>query len=125
KLSPLCELIDHCCSEDETDVETDANDTPRKIFRVKRYVWRSTRLEALLLRLEAYDAHIKKTSPKNTPGAKPRTRVRDSMDLITSKSKPPCGLPIDCYDPEWLENVRLNDPNLYEELQVDDDPVLD
>lgn len=125
KLSPLCELIDNCCSEDETDVDDEANDSPKKIFKVKRFVWRSPRLEALLLRLEAYDAKKRKDSPKSTSGAKPRTRVRDSMDPITSQSTAPSGLPIDCYDPEWLEDVRLNDPNFYEALQVDDTPVLD
>lgn len=121
----MCELIDQCCSEDETDNEVEQVDASKKVFKVKKLPWRNARLEALILRLEAYDEEKKKVSPKNTPGAKPRNRIRDSLEALISNSKTPCGLPSDCYDPEWLANLRTNHPDQYEELQVDPTTVLD
>ncbi|KAH9818829.1 hypothetical protein DFH28DRAFT_887723, partial [Melampsora americana] len=118
-------IIDLCCSEDETDNELEPTDSPKKVFKVKKFEWRSARLEALLLRLEAYDEQKKKDSPKNTPGAKPQNRVRDSLNPLISQSQAPPGLPSDCYDPDWLEELRNNDPDRYEQLQVDPTTVLE
>lgn len=122
----MCELIDECCSEDETDTETQPTDqSPKKVFNVKIFEWRNERLEAMMLRLEAYDEQKKKDSPKNTPGIKPRTRIRNLLNPLISKSKAPTGLPFDCYNPEWLENLRNNHPDQYDALQVDPTPVLE
>ncbi|KAH9807517.1 hypothetical protein DFH28DRAFT_862323, partial [Melampsora americana] len=87
--------------------------------------WRNARLEALFVRLEAYDEQKKKDSPKNQAGAKPRTRVRNTTAPLISQSAAPSGLPCDCYDPEWLEKLRNHNPDEYEELQVDPTPILD
>lgn len=90
---------------------------------MKKFQWRNARLEALFLWLEACDEEQKKANPKNAVGCKPRTRVRD--DPLFSETKAPVGLPFDCYDPEWLENLRINDPDQYDELRVVETPKLD
>lgn len=123
KLAELCEVIDKCCSEDETDAEAERVEPRKKVYNVKKFPWRHTRLEALVLRLEAHDDKKRKDSPKGTKGAKPRDRVRNST--LISQSKTPPGLPFDCYDPEWLEELQNNNPDQYEALQVDPTPILD
>lgn len=87
------------------------------------FPWRKDRVETLMVRLEGHEERQKKDSPKGTTGAKPRTRVRGSG--LVSESKPPSGLPIDCFDSVWLEDLRINNPNQYEELQIEDTPLLD
>ncbi|KAH9814177.1 hypothetical protein DFH28DRAFT_1057331 [Melampsora americana] len=123
KVTSMCDVIDHCCSEDETDMETVSNDSPKKLYNVKKFQWRNPRVGALLLKLEAYDDRQRKENPKHRVGCQPRHRVRDKCLISTSKA--PSGLPSDCYDPEWLENLRTNHPDEYDELQADPTPVLD
>ncbi|KAH9808165.1 hypothetical protein DFH28DRAFT_936423 [Melampsora americana] len=100
-------------SEDETNNELEPTDSPKKVFKVKKFKW------------QTYNEQKKKDSPKNTPGAKPQNQVRDSLNPLISQSQAPPGLPSDCYDPDWLEELRNNNPDRYEQLQVDPTTVLE
>ncbi|KAH9806798.1 hypothetical protein DFH28DRAFT_1076340 [Melampsora americana] len=118
----LCNLIDHCCSDDESDFEGEPSGSQKKVFRIKKLVWRSTALQTLLLSLEAHRAKEKEKSPKGTPGVRPTERIRDSR--LLSQAEAPPALPIDCYDADWLKDLEQNHPEQYEMLQVDPTPIL-
>ncbi|KAH9819108.1 hypothetical protein DFH28DRAFT_1122695 [Melampsora americana] len=118
----FCNVIEQCCSDDETDLEDDPSGSQKKIFRIKKLEWRSTSLQTLLLSLDAHRSKEKDNSPKGTPGVRPTERVRDST--LLSRMEPPPGLPIDCYDAEWLKKVEEHEPEQYEALQVDPTPII-
>lgn len=118
----LCNLIDQCCSDDESDFENEPSGSQKKIFRIKKLVWRSSALQTLILSLEAHRSKEKENSPKGTPGVRPTERVRD-LSVLSEVQAPP-GLPIDCYDADWLKNLEEDDPDQFELLQVDPTPML-
>ncbi|EGF98181.1 uncharacterized protein MELLADRAFT_96091 [Melampsora larici-populina 98AG31] len=119
----LCNVIDHCCSDDESDFEDEPSGSSKKIFRVKKLAWRSAELQTLIFSLEAHRSKQKEISPKGTQGVRPTERIRGS-DMALSQVKAPPGLPIDCYDQEWLKDLEENHADQYEVLQVDPTPIL-
>ncbi|KAH9823455.1 hypothetical protein DFH28DRAFT_1078402 [Melampsora americana] len=119
---PLCTLIKAASSDDETDDDEDNAGEGQKRCRILAMPWRSVALEDLLLRLDAYHDRKKRDSPQGTRGAKPRIRLREREEYRKESRLPaPCGLPIDCYSPEWLSNL---DPEGREALDIDEEPAL-
>lgn len=118
KLLPLIPILEKCCSDDETDTEMT---TPsNKVCMIRRFEWRSTVLEQILIKIDECKKMRKENSPKGAPGLGPRTRTRDQRNPI-NPTEAPARLPIDCYDHNWLYPPGSQEPR----INVEDDQFLD
>lgn len=84
--------------------ESDYGDPSQPVFRRVRPVWRSADFQTFLWRLDDI-ALARKVAPVNwKQGRGPRFRPRTKK--VNRKSKPPPGLPRNCYDQTWLDSLR-------------------
>lgn len=69
-LWPLDPLITGCCSDDETDAEESAA-LDLKVCNIRRYEWRSARMDYILDKIDEYRDKRARSSPGSTPGGNP------------------------------------------------------
>lgn len=129
QLLELSRIIEHACSDDETDIEANNEGDPRNGIPciVRRLEWRSEKLRYLCILLDAYIHRRKASIPRSVgkqTGRPPRTRIRQK-DAPLSNIPPPPGLPVDCYCSSWLQNTKHKDPQAYNKLEVNPVPILD
>lgn len=119
----LSHIIEVACSDNETDNEAES---PTKSLRpavpcvIRILPWRSTDLQQVFVILDLYKAQLTSSIPKNTHGRPPRPRLRKA-NAPCSRLHPPNGLPIDCYNAEWLAKLS---PYELSTLEINKTPVL-
>ncbi|KAH7908130.1 hypothetical protein BJ138DRAFT_1208160, partial [Hygrophoropsis aurantiaca] len=104
---PLMTKLGNCTmSSDESEVEGD-----EKKFATVTPIWRSKELSAFLWRVDeaVSNQRIPKVGHNRVRGNPPRRRYRPSIARTSVKSTAPPGLPINCYDPVWRQNLREHD----------------
>jgi hypothetical protein len=103
----LIPIIEHCCSDDETDDEADPSllrpGAPMRAS-VLKLPWRSQQVERIMIALDRMKARRRDfaTRKPNTPP--PRVRRRPEHPKISSLPHPE-GLPVAFYDESWLKTL--------------------
>lgn len=134
-LLPILDIVNECCSDDETDMDN-PDTAERRPFKVRRLEWRSQKLLDIMLKIDA-QRHKTRTCNNVTPTSTPATRVRKKNGKVgitprdrmrhpnnpTNDKEPPFGLPSDCYDTEWVSGLRGNDKLAFESGMAG--PLLD
>lgn len=100
-------------SSDESDGEETGPDTPGRIFRVRKPVWRA---QIVGRWLQAFDSvHLKRRQvAQDKRGCYPRVRVRSSSAFSSSRSFV-AGLPSNAYDQSWMVRQSQVDVRATEE----------
>lgn len=107
------------CSGDESE---HSESGPTR-YVVTRLPWRSEELEELFKHLDSVHMSTRwMTQGKWDHGKLPGPRERGS-DRVDRASAPPPGLPVNCYDAEWLEDLQEMDTDAYQDLDVQ--PAVD
>lgn len=125
----LSTILDKTCSDDETDVEGRSQEHTHKGLPciVLIMEWRSEKLRYACILLDAYMERRKASIPGSTgkqTGRPPRPRIRQPNAPRSHIFAPP-GLPVDCYCPAWLQRTQIEEPRVYNQLDIDPIPVLD
>ncbi|EGG02494.1 uncharacterized protein MELLADRAFT_110089 [Melampsora larici-populina 98AG31] len=106
-LWPLDPLVTRCCSDDKTDAEESAA-LDSKVCNIRRYEWRSARMDYILDKIDEYRDKRARGSPGSTPGGNPYQRRIRSRNNPLNPSPPPIQLPLDCYNTEWYDSLAQN-----------------
>ncbi|EGG11265.1 uncharacterized protein MELLADRAFT_102618 [Melampsora larici-populina 98AG31] len=112
----LTQVVQACCSDDETNSEADQHED-RKMCKIWRLPWRNPQLEKIFDDIDA--ARERQNPAKGSPGTQPRVRQHNA-NYPVSKRGPPKGLNVDCYCPVWLDAVV----GRRELLKVVEQPIL-
>lgn len=83
-----------------------------RIFLIRKKPWRAAGVMALLRLMDG--AHC--TARAGGPGQPPRSR--EERDGLISQRAPVAGLPINFYNPEWLESLKRRNIIAYRALNV-------
>ncbi|KAH9931861.1 uncharacterized protein B0H18DRAFT_838513, partial [Fomitopsis serialis] len=87
-------------------------------YVVTKLPWRSKELEEFFKHLDSVHMSTRwMARGKWDHGKLPNPRERGS-DRVDRTSAPPPGLPVNCYDAEWLEDLKEADVDAYQDLDV-------
>ncbi|POV98308.1 hypothetical protein PSHT_14099 [Puccinia striiformis] len=107
----LIPVVEHCCSDDETDDEYPARPTPRRgsskipmRAKVLQLSWRSALVERIMIGLDLLRARRLAEAIQKPANPPPRVRRRAEQPNASSRS-PKVGLPILFYDEPWIKSL--------------------
>lgn len=114
-LWPLTKVLQHCTSDDETDV--DATPQARKVVKIRKFRWRNPQLETIFVAID--EARDRRRDIRLPTGAPPAIRER-GLDNPYNEAEIPHGLSVDCYCPNFLRGLGAG----VAELEIDPRPIL-
>ncbi|EGG10880.1 uncharacterized protein MELLADRAFT_92227 [Melampsora larici-populina 98AG31] len=122
---PLLAIVKQTTSDDETDVEAAAENISNRNglpCRVRKVLWRSSLLSDIWELVDKCIEKIDKSKPgQSSPRGRqrrPRTRINNGP---RSRVEAASGLPNDCLDRSWLENLS---PATKAGLEISTKPIL-
>lgn len=118
-LWPLTKIIPYCCSDDETDVDAEAEEGRGKVCKVRNLSWRNPALGKILQAID--ESRVRRVGSSRPAGKPPTTRIR-GPDNPSNEAPAPPDLNVDCYCPNFLAGLEPGDRL---ELNIDPTPILE